>query len=110
MANKRNSELHKGHRQRLKARAEKFGLKSFSEHEAMELFLSYTIPRVDINELAHNLNNTFGGFYGCLNAEKEDLLKINGIGKESALYIILMKQIKIISVPETEPIMWVVPL
>lgn len=92
MANKRNGELHKGHRQRLKDRADIFGLGSLSDHEKVELLLTYTIPRKDLNEISHVLLNTFGSFYNLLNSDKLDIMKVKGIGKESALFLKLIPQ------------------
>lgn len=92
MANKRESGLHKGHRQRVKQRADSFGLGAFSTHEAIELLLTYVIPRRDLNEISHVLLKTFGSFYNILNADKQDLMKVNGIGKESALFLKLLPQ------------------
>lgn len=92
MANKRDSELHKGHRQRLKERAEIYGIDSLSDHEKLELQLMYAIPRRDLNELAHTLINTFGSYNNVFDADKSDLMKVKGIGKESAMFLKFMPQ------------------
>ena len=92
MANKRDSELHKGHRQRIKERADNFGLSAFCEHEALELLLTYVIPRRDLNETAHILLKTFGSFYNIVHADKQDIMKIKGLDPESALFLKLFPQ------------------
>lgn len=92
MANKRDSELHKGHRQRLKERAETYGIFALNEHERLELLMMYVIPRRDLNELAHTLIRTFGSYNNVLNAEKSDLMKIKGVGKEAAMFLRFMPQ------------------
>ena len=45
---------HHGHRERLRERFAKAGLDGFAPHEALELLLTFTIPRQDVNPLAHN--------------------------------------------------------
>lgn len=88
----RNSELHKGHRQRLKDKVRTNGLKSLSTHEVLELLLTYTIPYKDTNELAHQLIKTYGSFANVLNANFEDLMLVNGVGKETALFLTMLPQ------------------
>lgn len=92
MANKRNSDLHAGHRQRLKERALKYGLGSLSEHERLELLLFFAVARKDLNEPAHELLNTFGGFYNLTHSSRKDMEKINGIGKEASCLLTLMPE------------------
>ena len=88
-----NGNLHKGHRQRLKSKALKNGLKSLSKHEILELMLTYTIPQKDTNELAHKLINSFFGFSNVFEADYNELLKQNGVGKETALFLTLLPQL-----------------
>jgi len=92
MANKRDAELHKGHRQRLKERAMTYGINSLSDHEKLELLLMYVIPRRDLNELAHTLINTFGSYNNVFDADISDLMKVKGIGKESSMLIKFMPE------------------
>ena len=77
---------HVGHRQRLKDKVRKTDLKSLSEHEIIELLLTYTIPQKDTNELAHTILSTFRTISNSIDADYEDLLKIKGIGEETALF------------------------
>ena len=46
---------HAGHRERLRARFAQSGLTGFAPHEALELLLTFAIPRRDVNPLAHQL-------------------------------------------------------
>ena len=89
---KKKNNIHEGHRQRLKNKFIEFGLDAFSEHEILELMLTYSIPYKDTNELAHTLLNEFDSLYGVLNAEYDELIKVNGIGRETAIYLNLLKQ------------------
>ncbi len=79
--------IHAGHRQRLKNKASNFGLSAFNDHEVLELMLTYVIPQKDTNPLAHTLLNEFGSLYKVFEASELDLLKVNGVGKETARYI-----------------------
>lgn len=79
--------IHKNHRQRLRARYEKYGLASFEEHNILELLLFHSIPRADTNGIAHELINTFGSLYDVLCAPYEELLRVKGVGPASAALI-----------------------
>lgn len=92
MANKRNGDLHRGHRQRLKERALKYGLGSLSEHEKLELLLFFAVARKDLNEPSHELLNTFGSFYNLTHSKRHDIEKINGIGQEASCLLTLLPQ------------------
>lgn len=84
--------LHAGHRQRLKNKFVEYGLRSFNEHEVLELMLTYSIPYKDTNALAHKLLDMYGSIYDVCNAKFEDLIANNGIGRESAIYLNLLSQ------------------
>lgn len=77
---------HKNHRQRLKTKVKNHGLECLAYHEVLELLLTYTIPRKDTNPTAHNLIEYFGSFANVVDANYFDLLKVDGIGPESALF------------------------
>jgi DNA repair protein RadC len=79
--------LHDGHRERLKKRFMERGLKDFEDHEILELALFYSIPRVNTNEIAHRLIKKFGSVRNVCYAPIEELVKIQGIGKESAVFL-----------------------
>ena len=44
---------HEGHRQRMRARVEQYGLESLAPHEALEYLLYITNARRDTNGIAH---------------------------------------------------------
>ena len=87
MKETKEKSIHAGHRNRLREKVRKFGLKSLSEHEVIELILNYAIPRKNTNPLAHALINEFGSLSKVIDADYYDLLKVDGVGKEAALYI-----------------------
>ncbi|NLX82254.1 MAG: DNA repair protein RadC [Clostridiales bacterium] len=81
---------HHGHRARLRARFMKSGLTGFAPHEALELLLTFAIPRQDVNPIAHQLLARFGSFNRVLQASAADLQSVKGIGEGAATLISLM--------------------
>lgn len=79
--------IHSGHRERMKQRFRETGFDGFSDVNALELLLFYAIPRQDTNPIAHALLDRFGSFHGVIDAHYEDLLKVNGVGENIALFL-----------------------
>lgn len=92
MADKVKS-IHTGHRERLRERLRTAGLNAFSEHEVLELLLTYAIPRQDVNPLAHELIGTFGSLSAVLDADESELMRVKGMGKSAALLLTMMPQL-----------------
>jgi DNA repair protein RadC len=84
------SDLHRGHRVRIKEKFAEFGLDCFSEHEILELLLFYSIPQGDTNETAHRLINRFGSLAKVLDAPINSLTAVKGVGINTAVLIKLM--------------------
>lgn len=86
---KRKAELHKGHRERMRKQFLKSGItQDVPEHQLLEFLLFYAIPRKDTNELAHELLDAFGGsLVNVFDAPYEDLVKVKGIGENTAALI-----------------------
>ena len=89
----KESSQHTGHRQRMRARVEQYGLGSLAPHEALEYVLYITNTRKDTNGLAHVLMDRFGDFAGVLDASEEDLLTVEGVGPSTARMLHLLPQI-----------------
>jgi len=85
--------IHAGHRQRIRERLRTAGLNAFSEHEVLELLLTYAIPRVDVNPLAHELIATFGSLNAVLDADESELMRVKGMGESAALLLTMMPQL-----------------
>lgn len=83
-------DLHSGHRERLRRRFLETGANGFNEHELLELILFYALRRVNTNEIAHRLIDKFGSISAVLEAEKSELVSVQGIGESGALLIKLM--------------------
>ena len=79
--------VHEGHRERLKQRFLRDGLRGFETHQILELLLFFGIPRRDTNEIAHALLDAFGNLPGVLKASYEDLIKIKGMTSGAAVLI-----------------------
>ena len=84
MAGEHNT-LHEKHRERLKEKFLEFGLDGLEDHELVELLLFYAVPRQNTNEIAHRLINEYGRISDILEADTENLMKIKGISKHSAV-------------------------
>ena len=79
--------VHKGHRSRLREKVKAGGLATFSQHEVLELLLTFAIPRRDVNPLAHALTREFGSPHNVLHAPSEALLAVPGVGKKTADFL-----------------------
>jgi len=86
------SEIHHGHRDRLKEQFLQTGLEGFPDHVKLELLLFFAIPRIDTNELGHRLIKYFGSLSAVLDAPYDELLKLEGVGPNAALIIKLIPQ------------------
>lgn len=84
------SEVHTGHRLRLRRRFETQGLEGFADHEALELLLCYALPQKNVNPLAHALIDRFGSLSAVLAAPAEELKKVAGMGDYSSALLNLV--------------------
>lgn len=57
---------------------------TFSDHEVLEYLLYATLPRVDTNQIAHVLIDTFGSFSGVLNATINELVLVPHVTEQTA--------------------------
>ncbi len=79
---------HEGHRDRLRERFLRDGnMTGFAPHEALELLLTYAIPRKDVNPIAHRLLDHFGSLHAVLEARQEELTEVKEIGPNTAMLI-----------------------
>ena len=79
--------VHDGHRQRFKEQFLKSGLDGFNSHQMLEMLLYYSIPRRDTNPLAHRLLDTFGSLSGVLEADYDELCRVEGVTPHSAMLL-----------------------
>lgn len=81
---------HGGHRQRVKNRYLAGGVDVFSKHELVELLLFYGIPQKDTNLLAHRLVETFSTVREMVNADRDVLLRVEGMTPGAATFLKLV--------------------
>lgn len=84
--------IHAGHRDRLKQRFLEQGLDGFTDIQALELLLFYSIPRQDTNPIAHRLLSHFGSLSQVLEASPEELTRVGGIKEHSAVLLSIINQ------------------
>ena len=82
--------LRAGHRERLR---QNFLDDKLAKYETLELLLSYAIPRRDVRPLARMLYKKFGGMYPILSASIDDLCKVRGMGRYTAIFIKVIQKI-----------------
>ncbi len=93
MAQAKEKNAHAGHRKRMKERFLHEGLAHFSGHEVLEMLLYYAIPYRDTNDLGHTLENSFGSLTKVLEADYQDLIKVDGVTPHIATLITLCGQL-----------------
>lgn len=82
---------HKEHRDRVRKEFLENGFSdSTPPHKLLEMLLFYSIPRKDTNEISHALLDRFGSIEAILNASAAELMRVKGIGENSAALIKLL--------------------
>lgn len=89
---KDQGDYNRGHRRRLNQRFLNSGLETLHEYEALELLLTFVIRRQDVKIRAKALLEKFSSLKGVLDAETDDLKRIEGIGDRSAVLFKLVKE------------------
>lgn len=82
-----DSEIHLGHRERMRRKLATYGGEIFDTYELLEMLLYNVIPVRDTNPVAKRLLARFGSLDGVFNAELEELMEVDGIGEATAGYI-----------------------
>jgi DNA repair protein RadC len=85
--------VHDGHRERVKDEVLKNGLDHLPPHRVLEYLLFFSRPRGNTNELAHNLIQQFGSLGGVLDASYDELLQVEGVGRNTALLLGTISQV-----------------
>lgn len=85
------NDLHKEHRKRVRKEFLEHGFTDdIPSNKLLETLLFFSIPRMDTNETAHRLLNEFGTVADVFEADTSELLKVNGVGENTAMLIKLM--------------------
>ena len=78
---------HTNHRKRMRARIEEHGTATLVDYELLEVLLYAVIPRRDTKPIAKALLQRFKSFRQILIADITKLTEIDGIGRDSAIFI-----------------------
>lgn len=85
------STVHDKHRERVRKEFLERGFADNTpEHKILEMLLFYSIPRKDTNEIAHLLINRFGSLSNLLEADASEIMKVKGVGENTAALIKLI--------------------
>ena len=87
---KKNVNLHSGHRQKVRNRFYECGFDGMAEHNIIEFLLFFGITRKDTNEIAHELMVKFRSFSRILEADREELMKVKGMTENAACLITMI--------------------
>lgn len=80
--------MHDDHRERVRDEFLAHGFDSDTPpHKIVEMMLFYSIPRKDTNETAHLLMDRFGSVEALIEARPEDIMKVKGAGKSTAVFL-----------------------
>ena len=79
---------HAGHRERMRREFLDSGEGAgMADHRLLELILFYSIPRGDVNLLAHELVKKFGSLSGVFHADYDQLMSVPGMGPSTAVLL-----------------------
>ncbi len=82
-----------GHRERLRKKFLNAGIEGLHDYEAIELLLTFAVPRKDVKPIAKQLLKKFKNISGLLDASHEELRSVAGIAESSTVIISLVKEL-----------------
>lgn len=86
-----------GHRRRLRERFLRAGIRGFTDREALELLLTFAIPRRDTRILSERLLETFGSLGNILRQPPGSLTQVKGLGESASVLLSLVTQVTSLS-------------
>jgi len=87
-----NDMLH-GHRARLRKKFLSGGLTALHDYEALEMLLTFVIPRRDVKPIAKALLLHFKELHSVFDASAEELQKVKGIGENTAVLFVFLREL-----------------
>ena len=81
-----------GHRDRLRQRIIERGAASLHHYEVLEALLFNLYKMGDTKPKAKALLQEFGSFRNLINTKPEELIKVDGIGDQAAVFLILIRE------------------
>ncbi|MDD5728725.1 MAG: DNA repair protein RadC, partial [Victivallales bacterium] len=88
-----HKEMLAGHRTRLRKKFISGGLKALHDYEALEMLLTFVIPRRDVKPLAKSLLLRFGDLHSVFEASTQDLQAVKGIGENAAVLLVFLREL-----------------
>lgn len=82
-----------GHRARLRKKFLNGGLKALHDYEALELLLTFVIPRRDVKPIAKALLLQFKELHAVFDASPRELQKVKGIGENTAVLFVFLREL-----------------
>lgn len=79
--------IHKNHRERMRAKFEISGFSGMTDYEILEFLLFYTIAVRDTNPIAHNILDKLHTLDRVFSADINELRTIDGVGEKTALHL-----------------------
>ena len=87
MTENKDTRIFAGHRKRMRERLRSGGTRHLADYELLEILLFYSVPRRNTHPTAKLLIHRFGSLGKVFSAEESELLKVEGVGAESAALI-----------------------
>lgn len=78
------SNVHIGHRARMRQKLIKHGIEIFDTYELLEMLLYHVIPYKDTNPIAKRLLHRFGDLGGVISAKSDELVSVEEVGERTA--------------------------
>ena len=91
-----DAHIHDGHRARMRYKLLTHGQRIFDTYELLEMLLYQVVPYKDTNPISKRLLRAFGGLDGVFKADKEELIKVNGVGERTAEYLKLVDMLGVV--------------
>lgn len=88
-----NYDMLRGHRARLREKFLNGGLKALHDYEALELLLTFVIPRRDVKPIAKALLFRFKELHAVFEASPRELQEVKGIGENAAILFVFLREL-----------------
>ena len=84
---------HEGHRKRVRKRFLEHGLSGFSDCSVLEFVIYFSVGRKDTSKIAHGLLDRFHTLPEVLEAKREELMSVPGVGENTAVLLSLIPEL-----------------
>ncbi|MBE6729330.1 MAG: hypothetical protein E7568_03750 [Ruminococcaceae bacterium] len=84
--------IHDGHRKRMLGKFSKTGFAGLEEHEKLEIILFFSVPRINTNDIAHELLNKYKTIAAVMDAPRKELIEFKGITDRTVQLFKMIKE------------------